>query len=57
MIKEGAFGRADYFEDLVASVTDMNRGNDWFLLGECNAVRRSAALAGGASPLGLGRGG
>ena len=34
MIKEGAFGRADYFEDLVASVTDMNRGNDWFLLGE-----------------------
>ena len=34
MVKAGAFGRPDFFEDLVASVTDMNRGNDWFLLGE-----------------------
>lgn len=30
-----AFGRADYFDDLVASVNDMTRGNDWFLLGAC----------------------
>lgn len=33
MVKSGAFGRPDYFDDLVASVNDMNRGNDWFLLG------------------------
>lgn len=32
MVKDGVFGDKDYFEDLVASVTDMNRGNDWFLL-------------------------
>jgi starch phosphorylase len=32
MLKSGAFGRPDYFDDLVASVNDMNRGNDWFLL-------------------------
>ncbi|PRW61019.1 Alpha-glucan phosphorylase cytosolic [Chlorella sorokiniana] len=31
-VKAGAFGRADYFDDLVASVNDMTRGNDWFLL-------------------------
>lgn len=34
MVKAGAFGRPDYFDDLVASVNDMTRGNDWFLLGE-----------------------
>lgn len=34
MVKAGAFGRPDYFDDLVASVDDMTRGNDWFLLGE-----------------------
>ncbi|KAL4434792.1 hypothetical protein ABPG77_005319 [Micractinium sp. CCAP 211/92] len=32
MVKAGAFGRPDYFDDLVASVNDMTRGNDWFLL-------------------------
>ncbi|PSC73274.1 glycosyltransferase family 35 [Micractinium conductrix] len=32
LIKSGAFGRPDYFDDLVASISDMNRGNDWFLL-------------------------
>ena len=38
LIKSGAFGRPDYFDDLVASISDMNRGNDWFLLGEPAAV-------------------
>ncbi|KAI3432399.1 hypothetical protein D9Q98_003955 [Chlorella vulgaris] len=32
MVSSGVFGRPEYFEDLVASITDMNRGNDWFLL-------------------------
>lgn len=32
MVKEGVFGRPEYFDDMVASITDMNRGNDWFLL-------------------------
>ena len=31
-ISAGEFGDADYFEDLVASVNDMTRGNDWFLV-------------------------
>lgn len=34
MVSSGVFGRPEYFEDLVASITDMNRGNDWFLLGK-----------------------
>lgn len=38
-----AFGRADYFDDLVASVNDMTRGNDWFLLG---ALRGGGRLGG-----------
>eukprot|EP00887_Chlorella_sp_A99_P002343 scaffold10.g2343.t1 len=32
LVKGGAFGDAEYFDDLVASVNDMARGNDWFLL-------------------------
>lgn len=32
MIKDGAFGDAHYFADLVDSVNDMTKGNDWFLL-------------------------
>ena len=32
MVRDGEFGDADYFEDLVDSVTDMTKGNDWFLL-------------------------
>ena len=32
LVTDGVFGDADYFEDLVASVNDMTRGNDWFLL-------------------------
>ena len=35
-----AFGRADYFDDLVASVNDMTRGNDWFLLGALRCCGR-----------------
>lgn len=31
-IREGIFGDAEYFEDLVDSVNDMTKGNDWFLL-------------------------
>ena len=31
-VKAGAFGDADYFADLVDSVTDMTKGNDWFLV-------------------------
>jgi len=37
MVKQGVFGRPEYFDDLVASVNDMTRGNDWFLLGERDA--------------------
>ena len=50
------FGRADYFDDLVASVNDMNRGNDWFLLGArrravlCCAGRRAAHGCAAAAP-------
>jgi starch phosphorylase len=32
MVKAGEFGQAEYFADLVDSVTDMTKGNDWFLL-------------------------
>ena len=32
MVKDGVFGDGDYFADLVDSVNDMNKGNDWFLL-------------------------
>lgn len=32
MVKEGVFGDAEYFADLVDSVNDMTKGNDWFLL-------------------------
>jgi starch phosphorylase len=32
LVRKGEFGSADYFADLVDSVTDMNKGNDWFLL-------------------------
>jgi starch phosphorylase len=32
MVKDGAFGDGDYFADLVDSVNDMTKGNDWFLL-------------------------
>lgn len=32
MVKDGEFGDADYFADLVDSVNDMTKGNDWFLL-------------------------
>ncbi|GAB4814799.1 hypothetical protein N2152v2_001845 [Parachlorella kessleri] len=31
-VKEGAFGDKEYFADLVDSVNDMTKGNDWFLL-------------------------
>lgn len=31
-VKQGVFGDADYFEDLVDSVNDMTKGNDWFLV-------------------------
>uniref|UniRef100_A0A1D2AFX8 Alpha-1,4 glucan phosphorylase n=1 Tax=Auxenochlorella protothecoides TaxID=3075 RepID=A0A1D2AFX8_AUXPR len=31
-VKDGEFGDADYFEDLVDSITDMTKGNDWFLV-------------------------
>ena len=42
------FGDADYFDDLVASVNDMTRGNDWFLL--ANGGREGQ---GGGGALGL----
>lgn len=32
MIKGGVFGNKEYFEDLVDSVNDMTKGNDWFLV-------------------------
>jgi glycogen phosphorylase len=32
MVKDGEFGDADYFADLVDSITDMTKGNDWFLV-------------------------
>lgn len=32
MVKDGVFGDAEYFADLVDSVNDMTKGNDWFLL-------------------------
>lgn len=31
-IRDGEFGNAEYFEDLVDSVNDMTKGNDWFLV-------------------------
>ena len=31
-VREGVFGDAEYFEDLVDSVNDMSKGNDWFLV-------------------------
>ena len=31
-VRKGEFGDADYFEDLVDSVNDMTKGNDWFLV-------------------------
>ena len=31
MVKDGVFGDAEYFNDLVDSVNDMTKGNDWFL--------------------------
>ena len=31
-IRDGVFGDAEYFEDLVDSVNDMTKGNDWFLV-------------------------
>jgi len=31
-VKAGEFGHAEYFADLVDSVNDMTKGNDWFLL-------------------------
>lgn len=31
-IRQGVFGDADYFADLVDSVNDMTKGNDWFLV-------------------------
>jgi len=31
-VKAGEFGDGEYFTDLVDSVTDMTKGNDWFLL-------------------------
>jgi glycogen phosphorylase len=32
MITDGVFGDVEYFADLVASVNDMTKGNDWFLV-------------------------
>jgi starch phosphorylase len=32
MIREGVFGDVEYFQDLVDSVNDMDKGNDWFLV-------------------------
>lgn len=32
MVKDGVFGDGDYFADLVDSVNDMTKGNDWFLV-------------------------
>jgi glycogen phosphorylase len=32
MVKSGEFGDPEYFADLVDSVNDMTKGNDWFLL-------------------------
>eukprot|EP00884_Botryococcus_braunii_P009371 jgi/Botrbrau1/18435/Bobra.0072s0023.1 len=32
MIKDGVFGEKEYFEDLADSVSDMTKGNDWFLV-------------------------
>lgn len=31
-MKDGEFGEKEYFADLVDSVNDMTKGNDWFLL-------------------------
>lgn len=31
-IRKGEFGNAEYFADLVDSVNDMTKGNDWFLV-------------------------
>ena len=31
-VRKGEFGDAEYFEDLVDSVNDMTKGNDWFLV-------------------------
>ncbi|KAK9840953.1 hypothetical protein WJX81_002313 [Elliptochloris bilobata] len=32
MIKDGVFGDKEYFQDLADSISDMSKGNDWFLV-------------------------